>query len=120
MPIVRPCLDCGALTAGETRCGSCQSKRDRAKNRRSPYQSRAWRLIRAARRAAGGTTCAICGSDRYVAQHHAENVTDGGALEGETVPLCASCHSRYEAHVRAGRTTHLRQLVDALVGIGQE
>lgn len=113
MPLRRPCIDCGTLTTA-TRCRNCQSKQDSRKNRRSPYQSRAWRRIRQARRAAGATVCAICGSDRYVAQHHADNVAAGGELDGATVPLCASCHGRYEADVRAGRDTPLRRLVDKL------
>lgn len=114
MPLARPCLDCGALTAGTTRCRACQRKRDSRKNRSSPYQSPTWRRVRKARRAAGQIVCAVCGSDRYVAQHHVDNVRAGGPIDGDTVALCASCHGRYEADVRAGRTTPLRRLVDGL------
>lgn len=113
MPVVRPCLDCGALTSG-TRCSACSSKRTRSKNRRSPYQTPAWRRIRKARRAAGQIACAVCGSRRYVAQHHVDNVAAGGELAGRTVGLCASCHGRYEADRRVGRDTAHRRLVDAL------
>lgn len=113
MPVVRPCLDCGALTSG-TRCSACSSKRTRSKNRRSPYQTPAWRRIRKARRAAGQIACAVCGSRRYVAQHHVDNVAAGGELAGRTVALCASCHGRYEADVRGKRDTPLRQLIDRL------
>lgn len=114
MPVVRPCLVCGQLTGNGTRCVRCQSKRDADRNRRSLYQSPAWRRLRKARQAAGATDCAVCGSSRYVAQHHVDNVTAGGELAGRTVPLCASCHGRYEADVRAGRDTPHRRLVDAL------
>ena len=114
MPVVRPCLVCGQLTGNGTRCVRCQSKRDADRNRRSPYQSPAWRRIRKARREAGQSTCAVCGSERYVAQHHVDNVAAGGELAGRTVGLCASCHGRYEADVRAGRDTPHRRLVDAL------
>lgn len=114
MPQRRRCLDCPTLIAKGSRCSSCQSKRDRAKNASSPYQTRAWRQIRKARRAAGATVCAVCGSKRYVAQHHFDNVTAGGELDGATVPLCGSCHGRYESDVRAERDTALRRLVDRL------
>ena len=114
MPQRRRCLDCPTLIRSGSRCSSCQSRRDRAKNAASPYQTRAWRQIRKARRAAGATVCAVCGSKRYVAQHHFDNVTAGGELAGRTVGLCASCHGRYEADVRAGRDTPHRRLVDAL------
>ena len=114
MPVARTCLDCGRLTTGATRCRRCQSRRDAARNARSPYQSPAWRRLRKARQAAGATDCAVCGSSRYVAQHHVDNVAAGGELAGRTVPLCASCHGRYEADVRAGRDTPHRRLVDAL------
>lgn len=114
MPVVRPCIVCGQLTGNGTRCARCQSKRDADRNRRSPYQSAAWRRIRRARRAAGQIACAVCGSTRYVAQHHVDNVTAGGDLDGRTVALCASCHGRYEADVRGKRDTPLRQLIDRL------
>jgi len=114
MPVLRPCLDCGTLTAAGTRCSSCKSRRERSKNRASPYQTPTWRRIRKARRKAGHDSCAVCGSTHYVAQHHVDNVTAGGAIEGETVALCASCHGRYEADVRADRDSPLRRLVDRL------
>ena len=116
MPRARPCLDCGRLSQNGTRCSRCERKRNRRKNARSPYQSRQWRQIRKARRAAGATICAVCGSDRYVAQHHGENVAGGGDLDGPTIPLCASCHGAYEGDVRAGRRTKLVDLVDRLLG----
>lgn len=114
MALGRLCIDCGTVVAdGSTRCASCRSARDRVKNRTSPYQTRAWRRLRADRRSRGDDTCLACGATRYVAQHHIRNVAAGGALDGATVPLCVTCHGRYEADARAGRQTPLVELVEA-------
>lgn len=113
---LRPCINftsCGSHTS-RSRCTACQAEEDRKHNDHSYYASPAWRrLQRLARRVY--RDCAICGSTHRLTMHHRLGRADGGADSVENlVGLCASCHSVYEADVRADRGTELRRLVDAL------
>jgi hypothetical protein len=66
MPILRPCLNCRTLTAGKSRCETCQAKHDEL------YDSDYRRLAKIVRDTA--TVCHICGEgprpdDPFTADH---------------------------------------------------
>lgn len=113
MPVLRPCIEakCGALTPN-TRCIAHQQQRDRERNERSYYQTPEWRRLR---KAVAGRPCAVCESRKRVVAHHREGRKAGGEdVAANLIPLCGSCHSTYEADLRAGRDTELVRLVEAL------
>jgi 5-methylcytosine-specific restriction endonuclease McrA len=120
MPRALPCLElvngrlCGRLSQ-QRRCPEHQSARDRARNEQSYYQSPAWRSLSAlvVRR---DRLCVVlgCGSRHRLAAHHLRPRTEGGPDHpANLITLCASCHSTYEADVRACRDTWLRRIVEA-------
>lgn len=114
MPILKPCIVCRRPTNG-TRCKACQKIKDDERNANSFYQSQAWRNVRSKAKAAYGDRCYLCNSSDRVTFHHLIARDAAGPDTVENLrPLCASCHSKYEADKRAGKTTELTRLVEAL------
>lgn len=99
--------------------GNCRRHRqiiDAERNARSFYTSKTWRrLRRACIRRDGRCLVPGCNSRERLTAHHRVPREQGGPDSLENLrTLCASCHSRYEADVRAGRITRLRRAVEAL------
>lgn len=112
----RICLDCrklrpeAAMVRG--RCPECRREQDRG----SFYQSPEWdQLRKLALRLLKPRECTVCGSTWRLTLHHLVPREMDGADKLENLCwLCGNCHSGYEGDKRAGRTTDLTRVVDAL------
>lgn len=109
---LRRCLTCPTLVPlNRTRCEGCESKRNRAKNRSSYYQTPEWRQLRKA----VAKECIYCGSTDRVAAHHLTGRKQGGPDAADNlVPLCQSHHSALEADLRSNRSTELTRFVESI------
>lgn len=123
MPIAVRCIDCGRPKP-ESPCADCKRKRNKARAKKSFYQTPEWRRQRAQARRDQGDECIFCGSTERPVTHHKTGRKEGGKdVQSNFVILCGagaigvpwrSCHSQYEADKRAGRDTELRRFVEAL------
>lgn len=82
MTTLRPCLDCGTRTS-RTRCPSCESIRNRARNARRPQYAGTWRATSKAARKAQ-PWCSVCGTTVNLSLDH-----EHGQVE------CVPCNSRH-------------------------
>lgn len=115
MTVLKMCVEpgCFRLTAA-ARCIPCRSRRDRARNRVSYYQTPEWRAIARACVQRDGA-CLICSSTlRLTANHIIGRAAGGPDTVENTMTMCGDCHSTFEADARHGRQTDLRQRVDSI------
>jgi 5-methylcytosine-specific restriction endonuclease McrA len=105
----RPCLDCGRLAApGGSRCQDCARRVQRAKTarRQSAPGDGADRRLRAAVRAVGAATCAMCGRTvpaSMVEVDHIRPLASGGTNTLDNLqPLCVPCHRLKTRQERKG------------------
>lgn len=112
MPRYRACLTCPALIPpNRTRCPQCESKRNRAKNQSSYYQTPEWRRLSKTIT----KECVYCGSTDRVAAHHLVARRHGGPDAADNlVPLCQTHHSQLEADLRNNRSTELTRFVESI------
>lgn len=91
----KPCLRCGDLIEGGSRCSKCKPRRFSKAKRGSGGRAATFRRHTLA---ITGGVCAVCGSEDQVEAHHlGETDADGG------VPLCDRCHGKVTAAVNRAR-----------------
>lgn len=97
-PVPKPCLRCGALTAGGSRCPACERAHEAA---RPSFRERrgtggwSWAAIRARVRARDGHACVVCGSTEGLQVHHVLPLAEGGTDDlGNLETRCRRCHGR--------------------------
>jgi len=84
MPMMRRCLDCGALIQVGSRCRACA-------NHRRPSWART--VLPADVKARDGHRCTQCGSTNRIQAHHIVPVEDGGPHTAANMrTLCHKCH----------------------------
>jgi hypothetical protein len=112
MALKRPCLGCGRLVRGRSRCPRCQLGRDRAKTARRPEfktatETKRRREVVATHRAQVGDWCPgvpelhrpAHPAARLQADHVVE-VAAGGAEDGPLIVRCGPCNAARSANVR--------------------
>jgi 5-methylcytosine-specific restriction enzyme A len=112
MALKRPCLDCGRLVRGASRCPRCKGEAERRKNATRPgertyaEQQRRRRTV-AAHRATVGDWCPgvpELGRPAHPATNlsadHIVEVAVGGPEDGPLVVRCVPCNSARSAGVR--------------------
>jgi 5-methylcytosine-specific restriction endonuclease McrA len=82
----RPCLGCGALIQGGSRCRRCEVTRRGTSAEQARYRREVL--------ASTGGACARCGGTEKVEAHHLHPLADGGDKDGPGVALCSDCHDR--------------------------
>lgn len=87
----RPCIVCGTLTLGASRCPA------HAGRSWAGGSTRSWRSLRAAALLRDGHACTRCGSAVGLSVHHVVPKHAGGTdTPGNLLTLCAGCHG--DAH----------------------
>ena len=106
----RPCLDCGTLMDGGTRCRSCRAvvERRRGTPAQRGYDARWYALSQGARQQQGW--CSQCGATRDLTADHVVPLARGGANSWDNVVvLCRPCNSAKGATVGGrGRRENVR------------
>ena len=100
--IARPCLDCGRLVTGMTRCAACNGELQRRRDaRRGSPSARgydwSWQQQSKGAREEQGW-CEVCGGTSDLTLDHIVPLARGGTNEpGNVRVLCRSCNSRKAA-----------------------
>lgn len=111
MPQAILCIDCNE-PALRSPCGKC------APSRRKPrpgdwYASKEWRDLKAQAKEFLGDQCAICNSAKRVTYHHRKARGAGGADSvSNLMPLCGSCHARYEGFKKRGASNPFTRRIE--------
>ena len=86
--LARPCLTCGQLTRGSSRCATCRQT-TAGRGYGSAWQQRSRALI------ARMPWCLWCGATRDLTVDHIVPLSQGGSNESDNLRvLCRKCNSR--------------------------